>query len=173
MNEVVYWSPSVYVAPAAFVVIALVTLVWAHRTRAKGKRLRAWLATGQPTYMADEMFMCRTPRGYTVGWIGALAGLVVLAGTMIASHYPLEAEYHQWRSVTGEVERVESRFTGTGGSTSQEYVAVIGGVEHHLTDSRAALLESGDEVSLMCKRMWQYGAASILTCRWGGEVVNR
>lgn len=169
-----YWDLSVYVAPAVFVAVAVPVLILAHRTRAKGNLLRRRLRQGYSALTSRELFMFDRPGSYTAAWVLTLASLAMLGAGLIAGHYPLEAEYHQWRSVSGEVERIESRFTASGnGGTDQAHVVVMDGAEYHLTDTRAALLSEGDRVSLMCKRAWQYGAASLLTCRWGGEVVNR
>ena len=83
--------------------------------------------------------------------------------------YPYDSEYHQWRDVTGTVERVESRQIADGDGMSERYVFVIDGQPFSVDDTRAAVANKGDTVSLRCKREWQYAAASGWACRWSGH----
>lgn len=92
----------------------------------------------------------------------------VLAGLLTAlSMWPYDSEFHQWRTVSGEVEQVESRLIADGDGMSERYVVTIEGRPFGVDDTRAALLSEGDEVSLRCKREWQYAADSGWGCRWG------
>lgn len=180
MSTATYWDLAVYIGPAAFIACAAPLLFLAWRTHRKGKRFAAMRAKYGDVehYMwsaADrrEFFNFDEPRAYRIVTALIVVG-IALSGIGVAfAYYPWRAEFWQWRSVSGEVESIESRFTGTGDGTSQEYVAVIDGIARRLTDPRAAMLAPGDHVDLMCKQSWQYGAASINVCRWGGEVVNR
>lgn len=104
---------------------------------------------------------------------GIVAGVVALVVAVITASpvgmYPYASEYHQWRDVTGTVDRVESRQIADGNGMSERYVFVIGGQPFSIDDTRAAVADKGDHVSLRCKREWQYAAESGWACRWAGK----
>lgn len=97
------------------------------------------------------------------------AALIAVATASPLGMYPYDSEYHQWRDVTGTVERVESRQIADGEGMSERYVFVIDGQPFSVDDTRAAVANKGDTVSLRCKREWQYAAASGWACRWSGH----
>lgn len=95
--------------------------------------------------------------------IALLFAAVATAGLM----FPYNSEFHQWRHVSGTVDKVSSRVISTGDSSiSQRFVVVIDGRAFGVDDTRAALLEKGDHVDLACKKEWQYAADSGWGCRW-------
>ena len=100
--------------------------------------------------------------------ISSFSGIltVVVAVMTFGGMYPYDAEYHQWHRVAGTVDRVESRQIATGDGMSERFVVLIGGQPFGVDDSRATLLEPGDEVALRCKREWEYLADSGWGCRW-------
>jgi hypothetical protein len=105
---------------------------------------------------------------------GIAAGSLIFALVLVAlaaspiGYYPYDSEYHQWRSVSGEVQDVSSRLIGGNKTVSQRFVVKIDGHAFGVDDTRASLLKKGDTVSLRCKREWQYAAESGWACRWGG-----
>lgn len=103
-----------------------------------------------------------------IGW-GAVAVAVIVPIGTAAAMWPYDSEYHQWRAVTGAVERVDSRQIADGDGMSERYVFVIDGQPFSVDDTRAATVDKGDTVSLRCKREWQYAAASGWACRWSGH----
>lgn len=96
-----------------------------------------------------------------------LGGAVVLA---LIAYWPLHAEYHQYRTVTGQVEQVSSRFVGSGDGTDQKFVVQLKGMPqpYGVKDTRAALLKPGDDVTLRCIRIYDYGSNNAgYDCKWG------
>lgn len=91
---------------------------------------------------------------------------VAIAGVTFGSMYPYDTEYHQWHRVAGTVDRVESRQVAAGDGMSERFVVLIEGHPFAVDDTRAALLEPGDDVVLRCKREWEYLADSGWGCRW-------
>lgn len=107
-------------------------------------------------------------------WFLALPMFVTAATIAVAivsplGMYPYDSEFHQWRDVTGTVERVESRQIADDNGMSERYVFVIDGQPFSVDDTRAAVANKGDTVSLRCKREWQYAAASGWACRWSSH----
>lgn len=95
--------------------------------------------------------------------IALLLAAVATAGLM----FPYNSEFHQWRHVSGTVDKVGSRVISTGESSiSQRFVVVIDGQPFGVDDTRASLLKPGDHVDLACKKEWQYAADSGWGCRW-------
>lgn len=98
--------------------------------------------------------------------------LVVLLITTLA-YWPLKAEYHQYRTVTGTVQQVTSRLISAGdkGGSNQKFVVILRerpGTPYGITDTRAALLKAGDRVDLRCKRVYEYGSNNAgYDCKWG------
>lgn len=105
----------------------------------------------------------------------ALAGFGALALAFITgliygiAMIPWSAEYHQWRPVAGQVQQVDSRLveTSSGDGVRERYVVVIDGRPYAVDDTRAALLKTGDQVSLMCIREWEWASDPGYACRWG------
>lgn len=104
-----------------------------------------------------------------------LGALFVLGGVTTAiltasplGMWPYDSEFHQWRDVTGTIERVESRQVVHGEGMSERFVFVIDGQPFGVDDTRAAVAEKGDTVDLRCKREWEYAANSGWGCRWAG-----
>ena len=116
----------------------------------------------------------RDPDAYDTGslWFGAFAvalvGLVAAAFTVYGM-WPFNSEYHQWRTVTGTVERVDSRLINTGDGMAERYVVTIAGTPFAIDDTRAALVERGDDLTLACKREWVYQSVSGWACNWKTE----
>ena len=101
-------------------------------------------------------------------WIGAI-GIALTLGMAGLLTIPWDAEYHQWRPVSGTVEEIGARMVRDGKGMSERYVLTIDGRPYGVDDTRAATLKVGDQVSLMCKREWQWAANSGYGCRWGAD----
>ena len=106
---------------------------------------------------------------FGVGSLLAATALAICTASPLGM-WPYDSEYHQWRDVTGTVERAESRQVRDGDGMSERYVLVIDGHPFAVDDTRAAVADEGDVVSLRCKREWQYAAESGWACRWAGET---
>lgn len=139
-----------------FPVGILITLALAFVT---SKIWRAWKAEGGYNNTGEFMAFTLMALGSTV-----IAGLLTFAAM-----WPYDSEFHQWRTVSGEVDRVESRLIADGDGMSERYIVTIDGLPFAVDDTRAALLGKGDDVRLACKREWQYAAESGWGCRWGQE----
>ena len=123
------------------------------------KLWRAWSNNRDAYDSAEFLAFTLMALGFT-----AVAGLATAA-----SMWPYDSEFHQWRTVSGEVDRVESRLIADGDGMSERYIVTIDGLPFAVDDTRAALLSKGDDVRLACKREWQYAAESGWGCRWGQE----
>lgn len=106
--------------------------------------------------------------GFALAVCAAVTALTIAGGTGFGM-WPYDSEYHQWRTVSGEVEQVSKRLVGSGDSgMSERFVVVIAGQPFGVDDTRASLIEVGQDVTLSCKREWQYAAQSGWGCRWNG-----
>ena len=108
-------------------------------------------------------------------YMGAGVCLLLVLGLAIGTAWgmwPWKAEFHRWQEVNGHVETVSSRFLpGANSGTEQKFVVVLDshpGQPYAIQDTRAALLRKGDQVSLRCKRTYQYQSDSGWDCRWNG-----
>lgn len=84
--------------------------------------------------------------------------------------YPYKGEYHQWRHVAGTVAEIEKRLVGTGGGMEEKFVVTFTGSpqEWRVDDTRASLVEVGDELTIACRRVWEYAATHGYVCKWIG-----
>jgi hypothetical protein len=95
-------------------------------------------------------------------------GLVAVVGVSAWAFYPYEAEYHRWEPKSGVVEDVGRRLLPAGEGMQEKIVVRFegDGQEYGIEDTRAALLERGDELTITCKRVWQYAGEDGFDCRW-------
>lgn len=91
------------------------------------------------------------------------AGLFILLATTLTvilavGFYPYSWEYHSWRPVSGTVDQVNSRLIAGDNSTDQKFVVVFTGdrTPYGVTDTRMALIHSGDQLSITCKKSFQW-----------------
>lgn len=108
-----------------------------------------------------------------------LGGVVLVAVVGFAlsplGFYPYKAEYHQWREVSGEVVDIDKRLVSSGESGMEEkFVVRFDGSsqEFRVDDTRAALVEPGDQLTVACKRQWEYAATAGYVCRWIGSEAE-
>lgn len=84
--------------------------------------------------------------------------------------YPWQAEYHQWRPVTGVVATTDSRLLAAGdGSTEQKFVVtfVDNPIQYGVLDTRAASVRPGDRLDISCVRRWQQAGTDGYDCLFG------
>ena len=99
----------------------------------------------------------------------AIAAVFVIVTLTPAGMYPYKAEYHQWREVSGTVEKIDRRLIGNGDSMEDKFVirfAYSGGRQFGCDDTRCASVEPGDALTLSCKRAWQYTGTDGYDCRF-------
>ncbi len=109
--------------------------------------------------------------GVDGGFIGGIFGVfgIGLAVLLVVSVWPLDTSFHKYYPVTGKVEKIESRFLAAGKATTQRFVVVLDGKPFAIDDTRATLVQVGDEVRLMCSREYQYAGVAGWACEWGQE----
>lgn len=106
---------------------------------------------------------------------GTVVELIVMCGLGLGAgfgYWPWSGEYHQYRTVSGNVDTVSSRLVSAGdkGGSNQKFVVTLqgGNQQYGITDTRAALLKSGSHVVLKCKRSYEYGSNDAgYDCKWG------
>lgn len=115
------------------------------------------------------------------GEYDAVLGFLVSGGVALAlivamawGFYPYKAEYHQWQTVTGEVQAVEKRLLKDGDGMSERFVVEIDGQQLGCDDTRCADVKVGDTASLSCKREWQYTGTDGYGCTFvDRKAANR
>lgn len=142
--------------PAAVLVslIAIGFLLWALSQR----------STADTFYRSDYNF------------VAFCSGAVLIATLLISffCFFPFSWQYHSWKPVTGKVEQVSSRLISAGSDkgTNQRFVFVINGTAYGVDDTRAALIETGDTVSIKCKREYEWGSSNNgWGCKWNSNLV--
>jgi hypothetical protein len=111
-------------------------------------------------------------RGYGWGWIAGsiVSAIVVLVAWWWGMAFTLSGDYHAWNVKEGTVERVAKRLVSAGDKgMAERYVVTINGRPYGIDDTRAALVEPGDKVSLRCKKDYEWGVpreAHGWACRW-------
>ena len=111
----------------------------------------------------------RDPAGWW--WIGGsvISALVVLGLWWWAMAFTLSGDYHAWNVKEGKVERVAKRLVAKDKGMAERYVVTFNGQPYGIDDTRAALVRAGDEVSLRCKKDFEWGVpreAHGWACRW-------
>ena len=109
--------------------------------------------------------------------IGCLTTAVVLTVLLAspAGYYPFSAEYHQWREVSGTVTQIDKRLIGNGKSMEDKFVVRFDGDRQQFgcDDTRCASVREGDELTLSCKRAWQYTGTDGYDCRFVSTEATR
>ncbi|HEY9418068.1 MAG TPA: hypothetical protein VIQ30_25190 [Pseudonocardia sp.] len=108
-----------------------------------------------------------TLRGLSIGCLVVAVGLGV---GFWWGMYPWQAEYHQWRPVSGVVATIDSRLLAAGkGSTEQKFVVSFVGdpVLYGVLDTRAASVRPGDRLDISCVRRWQQAGTDGYDCLFG------
>ena len=96
--------------------------------------------------------------------IGLYAAVVLLVGGTALGMWPYSAEYHQWRDTSGEVQGIDSRLLN--GATERFVVTFTDGRQRSCDDTRCAQVREGDELTLACKRAWQWSGTHGYDCNY-------
>lgn len=105
--------------------------------------------------------------------IGVAAALIVVGiAASPLGFYPYQAQYHRWEPVQGTVDQVAKRIVNDGDGITEKFVVRFEGnqQEYGCEDTRCAVVDRGDQVSLACIRVWQYAGLDGYDCRF---VENR
>lgn len=101
---------------------------------------------------------------------GAMVGVFLLVlGTAlpVIGMYPYSAEYHQWREVSGPIEKIDRRLVSDGDKGMSEKIVVrIDGQQFGCTDTRCAGASLNDTLTLACKRVWVYASTDGYDCNF-------
>lgn len=116
------------------------------------------------------------PGIFRAGAIGSWALALILVIGILFGYYPYKAEYHQWREVSGTVHKVNKRILSDGsGNMQQKYVVQYEespGRAFGCEDTRCALVDVGDTLTMKCKRVWQYSGSDGWDCNYIGRKGN-
>lgn len=109
--------------------------------------------------------------------IGVVSVIVVLVATGFFM-WPWSAEYHEWQTVSGTITNINSRLLASdtqGGGSTQRFVVqfAANGAQYSCDDTRCALLHDGDQLTLSCKRAWQYSGTPGWDCNYVDSTVKR
>jgi hypothetical protein len=102
---------------------------------------------------------------------GIAAGLVILGCWWWGMAFTLSSDYHAWNVKEGRVEKISKRLVSNGDKGMQERFVfrLEDGQLYGVDDTRASLVESGDDVSLKCKKDYEWGVpreAHGWACKW-------
>jgi len=102
--------------------------------------------------------------GFVFGVFACAA--VAVAGLTAAAMWPYDKDFHTIRPVSGVVTETSSRFLAVDKATEQKYVLTIDGQPYGCKDTRCALVEPGDTVTLGCTKTWEWQATPGDDCRY-------
>lgn len=129
-----------------------------------------FLAVATPS-VAIAVHRLRGNYGDGEGPIATLLLVALTAAVMIPSvwwgMYPWKAEYHEWRPVSGTVERVDTRMLSNenGGTYQKVVIKFVGNEQQYgVDDTRAAGLKEGDKAVITCKRAYQWAGTHGYDC---------
>jgi hypothetical protein len=103
-------------------------------------------------------------------WGGLGAAVVTLIVSIIpgVGFYPFSYEYHSYHVHGGTVEKISSRILGSSDSIEQKFVVQFQGdtTMYGCQDTRCANVHVGDQLSLKCKKVYQWAATPGYDCHW-------
>jgi hypothetical protein len=102
-------------------------------------------------------------------WIFGLPVVAsVLLGIVAWSMYPLDARYHQWRTVQGTVTQVGGeRLQGTNsGNLYISWVFDINGKKYTCEETRCGSIDVGATAKLRCKPSYQHVGSEVNECKF-------
>jgi len=120
--------------------------------------------------LLKKSFSQNDPEDY---WIGsgavALFAIPMLILPLIGlSLVGFSGDYMAYKPVSGQVEQIASRQIASGKAMETRYVFQINGEPYGVDDTRAALVKSGDNVSLNCVKEFVWGSTNNgYACNWG------
>lgn len=136
------------------------------------------IAIGLLVVIASIVFTIRDDTSYGSMWpIGTIIGSIVtvpLAGFYFGAVLPpYDASFYQTYRITGQVEQIESAFSGEEGTMSQVFIAKVDGVDAFIRsdDQRFRTLEVGDDLNLVCSKEFRYFQEAWFECSFGGPAT--
>lgn len=100
---------------------------------------------------------------------GLLLGLVVVLGLSAWGFFPYKMEYHSYKPVSGKIKSIDKRLVSSGDGMQDKFVVRYEGnsQQYGCTDTRCASIKKGDELRLMCMRVWEYAGTDGYDCKYG------
>lgn len=105
-----------------------------------------------------------------IAWAFFVGTPVVVLVVAVFTLWPFSKQYHYWQPVTGIVEQSDRRLVSDGKGMAEKIVVKFkdNPQAYGIEDTRAALLKPEDDVTLLCKRAYQWGpSVDGYDCRWG------
>ena len=116
------------------------------------------------------------PRKWAYG-IGIGLAVVMLGFFTAVAFPPFPGQYNQYTPISGTVKQLSSRFlasdTEGGGSNQRFLVTFTNGVHVGCDDTRCSVLKQGDEVTLLCEKVFQTNAIEGWACNFGRFGLNK
>jgi hypothetical protein len=105
---------------------------------------------------------------FWLGGVGALMIVLIIGGLCF---FPFKGEYHHWQNISGTVTSTNSRFLANsdGKGTSQKFVVTFDGApdqQFGCNDTRCATVRKGDDLTITCKRSWQWFGTPGYDCNF-------
>ena len=116
------------------------------------------------------------PRKWAYGISSVLAAIMLLI-FVVAAWPVLPGEYNSFTPFSGIVKETSSRFlasdTQGGGSNQRFLVEFTNGQHVGCDDTRCSGLKSGDPVTLLCEKVFQWNATEGWACNFGKYGLNK
>ena len=99
--------------------------------------------------------------------LGSFLAVFPLAIGLVTT-FPWSAEYHQYRTYSGTVSNVGTRLLAADRATTQSFVVTFQGSpqQYRCDDTRCALVNPGDTLSLDCIKDYQWVGTSGYVCEY-------
>ena len=153
MIESIFFDPYVWIG---FVLIAVFFAVAVFLFRL-GRKMKA---KARDTFDDNYIYV------WGLAWVN-----IAVAGILAAVHFavvlvPYDASFYNTYRMTGEIVEIEAAFSGDEGSMSQVFIARVDGIEEYIKsdDQRFRTLEVGDEVNLVCGKIFNYFQEPYYNC---------
>lgn len=108
-----------------------------------------------------------------VVWVLSIVAVFTLAVTAF-SFYPFSGEYHSWQKISGTVTSTNSRFLAARGGADQKFVVTFNGSGQQFgcNDTRCSTVRKGDELTITCKRTFQWFGTPGYDCNFVSMEVK-
>ena len=126
-----------------------------------------WLIFGVIVGFADDFGNGFSISGIAFGAMGVIGIGIGYFGFLMP---PYDTSYYQTYKITGELTEVESAFNADGGTMSQVFVARVDGIDLFIEsdDQRFRTLKAGDDVNLVCGKVFNYFQEPYYNCDFSG-----
>lgn len=130
---------------------------------------------GLPLMIVGAILLSAAVLGFLLAMdleVGAIVGgvltLVLSVVGIAVGMYPYSGQYHHWQEISGKVTSTNSRFLSVNKGTDQKFVVTFDGSDQQFgcSDTRCAGVQVGDELSLTCKRVWQWFGTPGYDCNF-------